>query len=555
MSPDPASRQPVTSRDGHLSPGFSLAAVLRQLPTGVVVAELPSGRVVQGSDRLAEIWRRPLGSTVEADDYTTWEGLHPDGRPYLPEEWPLTRSLHAGEVVEQEEIEIVRGDGSRGVVLVSSAPIDDDVGQRIGAATTLTDVTEERRLAWERRFLNRASAHLSTSLDLGTTLRNVARLALPALADWCAVDLLDDSGHIKRLVVEHRDPEKSRLAEELERRYPPLLTNRLGVGNVLRTGMAEVYREVSDSAAGEVAQDDRHLQLMREMGIASVMVVPLRARDRTLGALVFAVGDPERAYGDRQLALAEELAVAAAMAIDNARLYQESQAANRAKADFLAIISHELRTPLTAIIGYSELMGLGVPEPISDRQREQVERIELSARHLLQLIEEILTMANLETGQTHVRSAAVDVGDLLRRAEAIARPLAEAKALTLEVEPVPGPLEVRSDGEKLLQVLLNLLSNAVKFTEAGGVRIRARSDGEHLAIEISDTGVGLEKEHWEKVFQPFWQVEHPVTRRAGGTGLGLAISQRLITLLGGSIDVESEAGRGSTFTVRVPIEP
>jgi signal transduction histidine kinase len=532
---------------------LTLEGVLRQLPIGLVVAELPGGRVVHGSERLAEIWRRPMEPGIAVGEADGWKCFHADGRPYRQEEWPLTRSLESGEVVEQEEIEILRGDGTRGVVLVSSTPLLDAEGTRIGAVATLVDVTEERRMAWERRFLNRASAHLSTSLELGATLRNVARLALPALADWCAVDLLDESGQIKRLVVEHHDPVHMAAAEELERRYPPLLTNRLGVGNVLRTGVAELYTRVEEAVIGEVAQDDRHLQLMREMGIASVMVVPLRARERTLGALVFAVGDPERAYGERQLALAEELALAAAMAIDNARLYQESQAANRAKADFLAVISHELRTPLTAIIGYSELMGLGVPEPISDRQREQVERIELSARHLLQLIEEILTMANLETGQAQVRAATVDVGDLLRRAEAITRPLADAKGLTLDFDPVPDSLVLRADGEKLLQILLNLLSNAVKFTERGGVHVVARAEEDQLAFQIRDTGVGLDREHWAKVFQPFWQVEQPVTRRAGGTGLGLAISQRLIALLGGTIDVESEAGKGSTFTVRVPI--
>jgi signal transduction histidine kinase len=531
---------------------WSLDAVLRQLPIGVVVARLPGGRVIAGSERLAEIWRRPLGGAVELAEYTSWEGWHADGRPYRPEEWPLARSLERGERVDQEEIEILRADGTRGVVLVSSAPILDGNGDRIGASATLVDVTEERRLAWERRFLNRASAHLSTSLELGTTLRRVARLALPALADWCAVDLLDDAGQIQRLVVEHHDPGMAESARELESRYPPLLTNRLGVGNVLRTGVAEVYPAIDDSIVGEVAQDDRHLQLMLQMGIASVMVVPLRARDRTLGALVFAVGDPDRAYGDRQLALAEELALAAAMAIDNARLYQESQAANRAKADFLAVISHELRTPLTAIIGYSELMGLGVPEPISDRQREQVDRIEVSARHLLQLIEEILSMANLETGQAKVRSAEVNVADLLRRAEAIARPLADDKGLSLDVALPPESLVVSTDGEKLLQILLNLLSNAVKFTESGSVSLSARAEDGQLAIEIRDTGVGLDREHWEKVFQPFWQVEQPITRRAGGTGLGLAITQRLIALLGGTVDVESEAGKGSIFTVRVP---
>ncbi|CAN5617215.1 hypothetical protein BH23GEM8_BH23GEM8_12720 [soil metagenome] len=533
--------------------GVSLASLLRQLPVGLVVAEHPGGRVVHGSELLQTIWRRSVDPPLDVADYSRWKGWHADGRPYSADEWPLARALEAGEVVENEEIEISRGDGSRGIVLVAAAPILDPQGRRIGASSTIMDVTEDRRLAWERRFLNRASARLSTSLELGTTLRSVARLALPSLADWCAVDLLDDSGRIKRLVVEHHDPAKKAAAAELEKCYPPLLSNRFGVGNVLRTGEAELYQHVDDSVAAEVAQDERHLQLMRELGLASVMVVPLVARENMLGALVFAVSDRERAFGPRQLALAEELAVSAAMAIDNARLYHESQAANRAKADFLSVISHELRTPLTAIIGFAELMGLGVPEPIGDRQKEQVDRIEVSARHLLQLIEEILTMANLETGQAELTHRSVRIDNLLKRAEGVAAPLATAKGLSLNVEPPPAGLEVHTDGEKLLQILLNLLSNAVKFTEKGEIRIQARAEGDQLAIEIRDTGVGFDREYWSKVFQPFWQVEQPVTRRTGGTGLGLAITQRLIALLGGTIDVQSEVGKGSIFTVRIPL--
>jgi signal transduction histidine kinase len=536
----------------HLA-GVSLASLLRQLPVGLLVAEYPGGRVVHGSDLLQSIWRRTMDLPAEVADYSRWQGWHADGRPYTAAEWPLARALEAGEVVENEEVEILRGDGTRGIVLVAAAPLLDEEGRRVGASSTIMDVTEDRRLAWERRFLNRASAQLSTSLELGTTLRKVARLALPALADWCAVDLLDGSGRIKRLVVEHHDPAKKAAAAELEKCYPPLLSNRFGVGNVLRTGVAEVYQDVDDSVAAEVAQDERHLQLMRELGLASVMVVPLIARENTLGALVFAVSDRERVFGPRQLALAEELAVSAAMAIDNARLYHESQAANRAKADFLAVISHELRTPLTAIIGYAELMGLGVPEPIGARQKEQVERIEVSARHLLQLIEEILTMANLETGQAELAHGTIRIDRLLKRVVAVAAPLASAKGLALTVEPPPADLEIRSDGEKLLQVLLNLLSNAVKFTEEGEISIRTRAEGDHLAIEIRDTGVGFDREYWSKVFQPFWQVEQPVTRRTGGTGLGLAISQRLIALLGGTIDVRSAVGEGSTFTIRIPL--
>jgi signal transduction histidine kinase len=532
----------------------SAEAILRQLPVGLVVAECPGGRVLHVSERVEEIWGRRLEPPSSIAWYGVWRGFHPDGRPYTPAEWPLARAVESGERVEDETIEIERGDGTRGVIRVCAAPLFDEEGTRVGATSTLRDVTAETRREWERSFLQAAGTELATSLDLGTTLRSVARLALPRLADWCAVDLLDERGRVQRLVVEHQDAERAATARELERCYPPLLTNRLGVGKVLRTGEAEIYRRIDDEMAAGVAQDARHLRLMREMGLASAMVVPLQARGRTLGALVFVTRDAARAYGAAELELACQLSVIAAMAIDNARLYDESQAANRAKADFLAIISHELRTPLTAIIGYTELMQLGVPDPIGEGQREQVERIDVSARHLLRLIEEILTMATLETGYLEARSEEVRLRELLEDARVIVSPVAAEKGLEVEVAEVPSGLVVQSDPDKLLQVILNLATNAVKFTEAGSVRLGASAEEEHVAITVTDTGVGIDRKHWESVFLPFWQVEQPVTRRAGGTGLGLAITQRLIRLLGGSIEVDAEAGRGSTFTVRVPLE-
>src|SRR5690606_252666 len=195
------------------------------------------------------------------------------------------------------------------------------------------------------------------------------------------------------------------------------------------------------------------------------------------------------------------------------------KAASRAKSDFLAVMSHELRTPLTAIIGYAELLELGIPEPLTDAQREQIERITVSAKHLQELIEEILTVASLEAGEAKIRRQTVAVSELLRRAEVIIRPLALDKSLSLDVEGPSQDTEIETDPEKLLQVLLNLLSNAVKFTEEGGIRLSAEVYGDHLEVVVGDTGIGVAARDYDRIFEPFWQVDQPTTRRAGGTGL------------------------------------
>jgi signal transduction histidine kinase len=324
---------------------------------------------------------------------------------------------------------------------------------------------------------------------------------------------------------------------------------------VIRDGKSALLPLIDDETLRSVAQNEEHLQILRSVGLRSAMIVPLTARGVVLGDLTLVAGESGRVFTERDLRLAEELAGLAALAIDNARLYDESQSANRAKADFLSVISHELRTPLTAVIGYAELLALGIPDPATERQLEQIERIEIAARHLLQLIEEILTITNLEAGTVSIRMQPVELSEILRRAEAIARPLALDKKIDLTVEPLDEEIELQTDPDRLLQIFLNLLTNAVKFTDAGSIRVTVQRERDYVEVSVRDTGIGITPEQKERIFEAFWQAEQPITRRAGGTGLGLTISKRLLDLLGGEISVRSEPGEGSTFTARIPLHP
>jgi signal transduction histidine kinase len=528
--------------------------VLQQMPAGVILARAPDGRVIFGNDAAEAIWRQPVAESASVGAYDQWRGFHADGRPYRAEEWPLARSLRTGEVVVGEEIDIERGDGSRGTLSVNSTPIRDEGGAVVAAVVTFTDTTERKRQDTERRFLGRASAVLSSSLDYNVTVANVARLAVPALCDWCGVDIVHGNG-VRRLAVEHADPAKLALARELGDKYPPDLSSPAGAAEVIRDGKSALVPRIEEETLREVAVDEEHLRILRTVGLRSAMIVPLTARGVVLGDITLVAGESGRIFDERDLALAEELATLAALAIDNARLYDESQSANRAKADFLSVISHELRTPLTAVIGYAELLALGIPEPVTERQLEQIERIEIAARHLLQLIEEILTITNLEAGTVSIRIQPVALSEILRRAEAIARPLALDKKIDLTVEPLAEEITLDTDPDRLLQIFLNLLSNAVKFTEAGSIVVSVKRTEDFAEIAVRDTGIGITPEQKERIFEAFWQAEQPITRRAGGTGLGLTISRRLLDLLGGEMQVASEPGQGSTFTARLPLRP
>ena len=233
-------------------------------------------------------------------------------------------------------------------------------------------------------------------------------------------------------------------------------------------------------------------------------------------------------------------------------LRQDAESANQAKGNFLAVMSHELRTPLSAIIGYEELLADGITGPVTDGQRQQLGRIKASARHLLQLIDEILTFSRAENGREDVTMETVPIAAVVDEAVGLVTLMADDKDVSLGVTPAPA-LAVRTDRRKVRQILVNLLSNAIKFTERGGSVLLevARSRGE-MRLTVRDSGIGIPAEHLERIFDPFWQVEQQATRRAGGTGLGLSVSRRLARLLGGDITVESTVGRGSVFTVTLP---
>jgi signal transduction histidine kinase len=229
---------------------------------------------------------------------------------------------------------------------------------------------------------------------------------------------------------------------------------------------------------------------------------------------------------------------------------EAAEEANRAKTQFLATMSHELRTPLNAISGYAELLRLGLRGPTTPEQREDLGRIMRSQRHLLSVINDILNFARLEAGHVEYRLADVQASELLGDLEAFIRPQLVAKRLTFSCSPVPDGVVVRADAEKVQQVLLNLLANAVKFTAPGGqVRVECEYDEARVYVRVRDTGIGIPVDRRGAIFEPFVQLHRTLAQPAEGTGLGLAISRDLARGMGGELTVESEPGKGSTFTL------
>ena len=414
----------------------------------------------------------------------------------------------------------------------------------------------ERRAA----FLAQASATLSASLDYDSTLKSFADLAVPHLADWCAVCVLDAEGEVRLVAAAHPDPSKVPLAWDASRRYLLRLSAPHGPGRVIRTGEPEFVSEISDALLRAVARGEEHLALLRGLGFVSYMAVPLGARGRTLGAIAFASAESGRRFGRADLALAEELAQRAALAVDNARHYEAegraraaAEAASRAKDAFLATVSHELRTPLSPILAWSRMLRQGTLG--EEKARRALEVIERCARSQAQLVEDLLDVSRIISGKFRLEVRPVPLAPVVQAAVEVVRPAAEAKGLELQAVLDPEVGAVAGDPERLKQVVWNLASNAVKFTPKGGrVEVRlARVEG-HVAITVRDTGQGIRPDFLPHIFQRFEQADSTSTRAHGGLGLGLAIVRHIVELHGGTVHAESGGeDRGAVFTVRLPL--
>lgn len=429
------------------------------------------------------------------------------------------------------------------------------------------DVSERHRQQIATELLAEASRVFASSLDYEATLREVARAAVPALADWCAVDVIVDPTstawppELQHVAVEHQDPERFALGMRLRAEYPTDWTDvSSGLAHVLRTGMPLFIPEVTDAMLTAGARDHAHLELLRALDFTSIVVVPLVARERTLGALTLCMTESHRRYDDADLAIAQDLAQRAAVAVDNARLFREAgqarveaEAASLAKTQFLATMSHELRTPLNAIAGYADLMDLGVHGAVTEEQHADLERIRRSQRHLLSLVDDVLNLARIEARRVDYAITDVRMGDVFDTVVSLIQPQATAQGLTLDV-PLDDPsVAVRADREKLQQVVINLASNAVKFTDRGGrIALSVEPRGDFVHMHVRDTGRGIPADKLEQIFHPFVQVESGLTRTAQGSGLGLAIARDLARGMGGDVTVESVEGEGSDFTVTLP---
>lgn len=422
------------------------------------------------------------------------------------------------------------------------------LGERRYFTGIVRDITERKRDERVARFLADASRSLSTLVDYESTLQKVAHLAVPFFADWCAVHVADENGKLRQLAIAHADPQKVELAEALGKRYPPDPAASRGASWVFRTGQSELIAEIDEDLLQRAAADAEHLQILRALGLRSSIRVPLVVHNRNLGVISFVSAESGRRYDQRDLAVAEDLAHRAAVAMENARLYGELREADRRKDDFLAMLAHELRNPLAPIrSGLDLLAAAGAEAPVVELMKQQVE-------HLVRLVDDLLDVSRITRGKITLRREVVELAPIVQRAAETARPLIHARRHQLFVSLPPEPVWVEADPVRLAQALTNLLNNAAKYTDAEGrIDVVARCGENHLMLAVRDNGIGIKAEMLPKVFDLFTQADQSLERSQGGLGIGLTLVRSLVEMHGGSVSAASGGeGQGSEFVIHLP---
>jgi len=530
-----------------------LSAIVQSSDDAIVSKDLNS--IITSWNPAAE---RMFGYTAAEMIGRSIRTIIPDDRQY--EEDEVIARIRAGEAVDHFETVRKRKDGSFIDISLSISPVRNESGTIVGASKIARDITERLRARAEEErhrrhtaFMSRVTSTIAASLEPRQILATLADVTVPYFADWCAVDVLQESGQIERLAQRHVNPEKAAIVTELRQRYENPQAP-LSPTFVIRTGERAVALEMSDALLKQVAAGDpERLRLLRELDPVSYVCLPLKVQGRTIGAVTLARSESGRTFDNEDLRVADDAITRTALAVDNARAYEQLQAANQLKDEFLATLSHELRTPLNAILGYARMLRSGALR--EDRRAQALETVERNATSLTQMVEDVLDVSRIAAGKIRLHIQPVDLGTVLRDAMATVTPAADAKGVRLDsiVEPQLGP--VSGDPDRLQQVVWNLLSNAVKFTPRGGrVQMRLQRVNSHVEISVSDTGIGISEDFLPHLFERFRQGDSTTTRAHGGLGLGLAIARRIVELHGGRIQAFSPGeGQGSTFRVQLPV--
>lgn len=468
------------------------------------------------------------------------------------------------------EVVGVRKDGSRidAEITARSLAYADSM-LRVAAVRDITDrkalQKQERELMREQEaravaehseqraaFLAEASRVLSLSFDYHTTIAQLARLAVPGLADYCAVDVIEGEKGFIRLGFAHSDPKREEeFRAKLTSFRPEDVSPQHPVMKALLRGESDLITHVTDEGLHAAITNEEQFQILRSLNAKSLITVPMIASGKVVGALSLVSSREDHIYTPEDVELAEELGRRAALAVENARLFDEAQLATRARDDMLAIVAHDLRNPLNTIYMSSQLLLDIVSETEHPMEHRQLAIVQRAASRMNGLIQDLLEVKRIEGGNLALDRRQTDASSIIAEALDTLRPIAAANSLSLDSEVAPDFPPITVDSPRIQQVLSNLVGNAIKFTPAGGqIVLRARPTEREACFIVADTGPGIAPDALPHIFGRFWQGKSTDRR---GIGLGLTIAKGIVEAHGGRIWVESQLGAGSSFYFTVPL--
>ncbi len=491
------------------------------------------------------------------------------GQPFPPEKLPSRAAFSGVAQVDPVLIRYRSGGGAWRLSQVEAHPVVDGAGNVNQVISVFRDVTAERQEDERRKFLLSAVDELSSSLDYEATLAAIADLAVPTLADWCSVDMVEsDGGTPKRVATAHVDANKLVVVEELQRLYPPDPASKLGTHEILRTGKAQLVVDVPREMLIASARDAEHVRLIDALELRSYIGVPLSVGGKVLGVITFAMAESRRNYGEQDLAFARALADRAALAIDNARLFrevedarvaataqlaaeqrhrQEAEEQTRFAETFVGMLGHDLRNPLNAILMTSMLLRRVAASPAATTA---VARIQSSAERMSNMVGQLLDLTRsriaggipIDKKPVDVEAVIAEAADELRRAHP-SRQIVWARG---------SGVYAAVDRDRFAQVVSNLLGNALEHGDpARPVTVQLSAEPGAVRLSVHNQGPAIAPDVFPLLFEPFRQTmtkgEH-----SKGLGLGLFITERIVAAHGGQVEVASDAERGTTFAVVLP---
>jgi PAS domain S-box-containing protein len=552
-----------------------LEIVFEGVADGITVQE-PSGRLVFANTAAAKICgfatAAELMSTPPSEIVAKFEILDQEGKPVEAQHLPARRVLDGEESASAVLCVRERATQKCWWVQLRATSVPGDDGRPRLAINIWHDVTTEHEQETHAKYLAAATVALGKSLDSDEMLASLAQALVPGLGDWCSVYLCD--GDVVRDVARvHVDPGLASAVRAYREKFPLDSAHAGGAWRVIGSGKSAVFNEIGEEALTGFTSDPVALEMLRSLGMGAILLVPLLARNRVLGVLALVYAQSGRRYDEADVALVEELGRRAGAALENARLYQEAQAAaraaeqaarraeqsaraaeeaSRAKDEFLATVSHELRTPLNAMLGWATLLKDRATDATTKKPLEVIHR---NAQAQVRIIDDILDVSRVITGKFRIDPRPADLVAIIGDAIDVVRPSAQAKKLQIAFTPEVDFCLLVADPERLQQVVWNLLSNAIKFTEPGGaIDVSIRMVGSQVTCEVKDTGQGIDPEFLPFVFDRFRQADSSMTRRFGGLGLGLALVRHIVELHGGRVAAVSDGrGKGASFRIELPI--